>query len=536
MFANAILLIASLAALASAAPAGEAKNQRSMHQLGVRSRVHHWLADHGWVKPTSVPAEPSEQPQLPNLKIFPSPGRAAPLHTLGRAAVGDPQPPACCSFDGGASCGEVNPYCDDVTSALGQPAQCENPSDPGSPTSGCGGTWCPEGGGKGSCAKDPTPRSDPALCPVVWPNTAALPTSTSVLAAAVLDENYKSTDGQLAVDSAGKLTIKAARANLLEKDGFAGGVLLTDGSKFIFKGVDMSQMPPGSVGTFYTTTLASSDAQDVAPQGFTWTDSSGATDVTEPSGSMFQYCDAQGCSDWAGEMWDSDKCKVTGQSTSDLQVKHRTACPEMDLFEANKYGFASTTHGCTWNPDDANKPTIVPGSCDADGSAIWAGSASKPKHTTLMYTGTKSCPATLGSSSTLYGPDPACPIDTTKPFDVTIAFNMGEVAVTLTQGDEELKASQTMNQSINTHPSTLLVSQWGSANRGTVWLDECTDACSIDGNMVMTVDSVEYSSNQELDQLEPAARPDSHPDGIVPLEPWLDGGDSLVLHVGRTGA
>ena len=66
------------------------------------------------------------------------------------------------------------------------------------------------------------------------------------------------------------------------------------------------------------------------------------------------------------------------------------------------------------------------------------------------------------------------------------------------QGDEELKASQTMNQSINTHPSTLLVSQWGSANRGTVWLDECTDACSIDGNMVMTVDSVEYSSNQEL--------------------------------------
>ena len=390
MFANAILLIASLAALASAAPAGEAKNQRSMHQLGVRSRVHHWLADHGWVKPTSVPAEPSEQPQLPNLKIFPRPGGAAPLHTLGRApwfgraAVGDPQPPACCSFDGGASCGEVNPYCDDVTSALGQPAQCENPSDPGSPTSGCGGTWCPEGGGKGSCAKDPTPCSDPALCPVVWPNTAALPTSTSVLAAAVLDENCarrlalhqrdpphlpypqhcpllhtdKSTDGQLAVDSAGKLTIKAARANLLEKDGFAGGVLLTDGSKFIFKGVDMSQMPPGSVGTFYTTTLASSDAQDVAPQGFTWTDSSGATDVTEPSGSMFQYCDAQvpprlnaasvcglfptlslclqGCSDWAGEMWDSDKCKVTGQSTSDLQVKHRTACPEMDLFEANK--------------------------------------------------------------------------------------------------------------------------------------------------------------------------------------------------------
>ena len=63
------------------------------------------------------------------------------------------------------------------------------------------------------------------------------------------------------------------------------------------------------------------------------------------------------------------------------------------------------------------------------------------------------------------------------------------------QGDEELKASQTMNQSINTHPSTLLVSQWGSANRGTVWLDECTDACSIDGNMVMTVESVEYSSS-----------------------------------------
>ena len=102
------------------------------------------------------------------------------------------------------------------------------------------------------------------------------------------------------------------------------------GTTYTFTNVDLSKLPPGSAGTYYLVNLPGKGAEGVT-----------AT-ASNQHGSFKAYADAQGCAGWSGKQEAGQVCaQASGQKQGDNNI-----AGEMDLFEANMYGFSTTSHGC----------------------------------------------------------------------------------------------------------------------------------------------------------------------------------------------
>ena len=262
-----------------------------------------------------------------------------------------------------------------------------------------------------------------------------------------------STGGALAPGTRTGLSLRSGRLAFLADKGKSGGYDLSKTSTFTFSGVDLSSVQAGNVGTFYLTTLPSGDATGVAPRDL--------------HGSLATYCDAQGSADWLGDV---DPNTGSGQGASGFPTQQ--ACPEFDLFEGNMWGFNTTSHSCTMQGQDVTKP--VGKACDRSGGPIAVLASGDATRTPFKKTkGTKTCAAgkSIGTEG-LYGPDESCPINTLKPFDVTVTVDAttGTFTSTLTQGDEEIMGSKTAPGLIPNLklPWTMIAAQWAG---GTSWLD-----------------------------------------------------------------
>ena len=91
-------------------------------------------------------------------------------------------------------------------------------------------------------------------------------------------------------------------------------------------------------------------------------------------------------------------------------------CPELDLIEANAYGFATTFHKCKRNAS-GDATSLDAGACDTAGNQ--GGFVPKKEPPYASRYGAQLTP-TESTSLCTYGP--GCYIDTTKDIDVKIAF------------------------------------------------------------------------------------------------------------------
>ena len=263
------------------------------------------------------------------------------------------------------------------------------------------------------------------------------------------------------------LELHNGRIAFLADKGKAGGFDLSKKSTFTFKNVDFSKVQAGNVGTFYLTTLPSGNATGVAPRDL--------------HGSLGTYCDAQGSADWEGRIDRDTAAKQGGDVAALFQ-----ACPEFDLFEGNMWGFNTTSHACKMKGDDVTEP--VGKACNSGGVAASINAIGDPKTRspfTYVYNG-KSAPGKfvgakvcdngkfIGAEA-LYGPDESCPINTLKPFDVTVTLvgTSGTYKTTLSQGDDAITGGGTdsLLAEMNTKlPWTMIAAQWAGVP-DTYWLD-----------------------------------------------------------------
>ena len=119
----------------------------------------------------------------------------------------------------------------------------------------------------------------------------------------------------------------------------------------------MCSEPAGSVGTYYLVNMPGSGAKGVT------------VPKTNQHGSFAAYADAQGGFGWSGKLEAGQvPAKPSGQLTGSAT---NAIAGEFDLFEANMYGFASTSHGCAYT-DPNFTGTIAGGSttCNWGGNVI----------------------------------------------------------------------------------------------------------------------------------------------------------------------
>lgn len=145
-----------------------------------------------------------------------------------------------------------------------------------------------------------------------------------------------------------------------------------------------------------------------------------------------------------------------------------TYCPEMDIFEANKFAMASTAHTCQYQPPHYYS------SCDRGGCGQ----------------------NVLDVDGGGFGPGKR--IDTNRPFTLAVSFITGgngrlsTVTNEITQGGQSLKFNacnpdylQWMGMSL---PGIVMtMSLWGTGNGGMSWLDGksgCQGGCNLQGSKV----------------------------------------------------
>jgi hypothetical protein len=241
------------------------------------------------------------------------------------------------------------------------------------------------------------------------------------------------------------------------------------GTTYTFTDVDLSKLPAGSVGTYYLVNMPGHDAENVTPiKG-------------NHHGSFAVYADAQGCAGWDGKR---DAGQTCAPESGQKQGTNATA-GEFDLFEANMYGFATTSHGCAYT-DPNFTGTITDGSttCNWGGNVLGVHQgvptpgATDPKP--LIPNGSPvSCkglkgPDGLTITSDYYGPHETCHINTTKLLDtveVAISNDASSFTTKITQGGNTLSGKQTTTKELQAQadlPWTILGTSWGGT---TDWLD-----------------------------------------------------------------
>ena len=185
------------------------------------------------------------------------------------------------------------------------------------------------------------------------------------------------------------------------------------GTTYTFTNVDLSKLPPGSVGIYYLVNLPGNGAE-----GMTAT-------ASNQHGSFKAYADAQGCAGWSGKQEAGQVCaQASGQKQGDNNI-----AGEMDLFEANMYGFSTTSHGCHYEePNFTGTITGGTTTCNWGGNVLGV-HASTPTpgaapHVNLVPASAPgtSCagmpgPDSRAISSSLYGPNAACDVNTLLPID-----------------------------------------------------------------------------------------------------------------------
>lgn len=157
-----------------------------------------------------------------------------------------------------------------------------------------------------------------------------------------------------------------------------------------------------------------------------------------------------------------------GEYYCDANQVGGTYCPEMDVFEANKFAMASTAHTCQYQPPHYYS------SCDRGGCGQ----------------------NVLNVDMSGYGPGKR--IDTNRPFTLSVSFITGgngrlsTVTNEFTQGGQSLKFDacnpnylQWMGMSL---PGIVMsMSLWGTGNGGMSWLDGksgCQGGCNLPGSKV----------------------------------------------------
>lgn len=372
----------------------------------------------------------------------------------------------CCSFTGGASCSSSE-YCDQNQ---GHCTMCGVITN--APVK-----YCPRG--VHECVK---PTECIGACNRYPKQTGIKYTKDNLLRDAKIDVHY----GQYSLSDTHALTLgnypEGARVGIVQELGYANGVHLSKPNQIVtfeFHNIDVSTIPKGVVGTMYTSALPSEDATGVMPGGYSWLNAS-VGEYTEKAGHMRAYCDAQGCANWLSDYWGS--CTDNGQDSNYEAVKHRPACAEFDMFEANRWGFSVTSHYCDFSTPDY---TVTEYSCDRNGHALTVKSPRKTPTYQFDYKQTDKCSKLL--PGVFYGPDESCAINTLKPFDLKLEFDGANTTATLSQTKKDDKLTSIVGKMVNTIPTediarhmpmTLMAAMWGRYNENTThteWLDNCQE-------------------------------------------------------------
>lgn len=264
--------------------------------------------------------------------------------------------------------------------------------------------------------------------------------------------------------------ISWTRGTLSTQYGMAGEAGLK-GTTYKFKQVDLSNLPAGSVGTYYLVNLPGAGSELPA----------GKAIPGNQHGSFPLYADAQGCAGWDGSMGNL-KCAPK----SDQKQGTNATAGEFDLFEANMYGFATTSHGCAYKDPDF-KGTIDGGktTCNWGGNVlginIGTPTSGARKGVQLQPdsgTNPPSCrnragPDGLKILTDYYGPHDACYINTLKPIDIDVAIgkDAAKFTTTIRQGSNILSGTQTTSKELQDQadlPWTIVGTSWGGE---TAWLD-----------------------------------------------------------------
>jgi len=269
-----------------------------------------------------------------------------------------------------------------------------------------------------------------------------------------------------------KKPIAWTRGTLSKSYGEAGNAGFKH-TTYTFTNVDLSNIPPGSVGTFYLVNLPGNGAEGVT-----------AT-AGNRHGSFKAYADAQGCAGWSGNKEAGQVCaQASGQKQGDNNI-----AGEMDLFEANMYGFSTTSHGCQYEePNFTGTFTGGTTTCNWGGNVLGvhastptAGAAAHVNLTAGSTPGT-SCAGMLGPDgraikSDFYGPNAACYVNTLQPIDsieVAISADGASFTTVIKQGANTLSGTQVTAPGMQAQadlPWTVVGAGWASE---TDWLDGIT--------------------------------------------------------------